>query len=663
MRGSWVERGTVVIRLGRPHFAFFRGYLDGLEIGALMLRYLGDDARADDHTARGDLRRAKSMVKWIRAQLLLAARRSLAPADARLLAISPGVLTPTRPGLSSLEAYREDHDPDGMYGEAELILLFQEAGAGGTAADHRRALRNQRLHVRQQRALQQLEALVSADPAPLDPVDAWLDPMLAARLVAVNVRTLADLVALIDRHGYRWYTKVPKIGLTAALHIGRWLQADTTRQALGHRLTPGAFTPRRALTSLPSPVPTAGEIATLERLRLPAGLDGADGTNRGARCQLDADEDLSALLAWLSSRQASAHTLRSYRKECERFLIWAVFERGKPLSSLGVEDCAGYRRFLGLLGRTPPANWAPQFRLPQAAWICARGVTRDSRYWRPFQGSLSPASQRQALIIIQALLQWLVDQDYLYANPMRAQRMPAPGVSGLDTSRALTVAEWQVVQAYVGQQEMNADDAYWRLRCILALAYGTGLRISELAELRRRHLQPFLRAGDTRTSWMLNVTGKGNRVRDVGVGPEVLRELLRHLACRGYPDIDSLPPDAPLIGPLGGQEPADTLSVQRIDRIIKRFFAGAARFAAEAEPALARRLESVSTHWLRHTFASHALANGMPLDVLRDLLGHRSLDTTSIYITTERDRRSRAMDAFTNAGVLSAAAESAQSSG
>ena len=35
MRGGWVERGTVLIRLSRPNFAFYRCYLDGLDVGAL----------------------------------------------------------------------------------------------------------------------------------------------------------------------------------------------------------------------------------------------------------------------------------------------------------------------------------------------------------------------------------------------------------------------------------------------------------------------------------------------------------------------------------------------------------------------------------------------------------------------------------------------------
>ena len=40
MRGGWVERGTVLIRLTRPHFVFYRGYLEGLDLGKLARRYL-----------------------------------------------------------------------------------------------------------------------------------------------------------------------------------------------------------------------------------------------------------------------------------------------------------------------------------------------------------------------------------------------------------------------------------------------------------------------------------------------------------------------------------------------------------------------------------------------------------------------------------------------
>jgi hypothetical protein len=48
MRGGWVERGPALIRLARGHFAFYRGYLDGLDIGDLAQRYLETATGTED---------------------------------------------------------------------------------------------------------------------------------------------------------------------------------------------------------------------------------------------------------------------------------------------------------------------------------------------------------------------------------------------------------------------------------------------------------------------------------------------------------------------------------------------------------------------------------------------------------------------------------------
>jgi site-specific recombinase XerD len=64
----------------------------------------------------------------------------------------------------------------------------------------------------------------------------------------------------------------------------------------------------------------------------------------------------------------------------------------------------------------------------------------------------------------------------------------------------------------------------------------------------------------------------------------------------------------------------------------------------ESDRDAAQKLRSASTHWLRHTFATHGIHNGMTLETIRDLLGHRSLSTTSVYVTTEKDKRSREVE-------------------
>ncbi|MGO4157029.1 tyrosine-type recombinase/integrase [Cupriavidus sp. YAF13] len=64
----------------------------------------------------------------------------------------------------------------------------------------------------------------------------------------------------------------------------------------------------------------------------------------------------------------------------------------------------------------------------------------------------------------------------------------------------------------------------------------------------------------------------------------------------------------------------------------------------------AARLDAASTHWLRHTHISHALAAGAPLEVVQQNAGHASLDTTTRYVTTEAARRMAATQAVWNAG-------------
>jgi len=60
----------------------------------------------------------------------------------------------------------------------------------------------------------------------------------------------------------------------------------------------------------------------------------------------------------------------------------------------------------------------------------------------------------------------------------------------------------------------------------------------------------------------------------------------------------------------------------------------------------AARLASASTNWMRHSHASHAIAAGMPIEIAQQNLGHASLATTTVYVTTEAKRRMKAVTAF-----------------
>ena len=658
MRGGWVEHGTVLIRLTRPHFAFYRGYLEGLALGPLAHRYLETAIGTED--AATDLRIAQSSVGWVRDQLLVAARRSANPTTARLIGLAPERFQiDYAETVPSLEAFREERDPYEVYSEEDLIGFFQEQyGDGSVHAvrnSARKAARNARLRTRQMIALWQLEELVASDPKRTDGVDGWLDPALAARLKDSGLTTLQLLIDAINGFGFRWYAKVPKVGKKAAAQIIKWLTEPGVSAALGVRLHARGLAPRSQLAAtVPAMYPPRTDIVPLENLLIPPALDGAKGTNRGERSLLSAHNDLAAIQAWLNKCKPGGHTVRSYRKEAERFVLWAVVEKGKPVSSLTVEDCVDYRDFLWDLGRVTPALWSRKFSIEQARWLGTRGTPRWSEFWRPFEGPLTASSQKTALVIIQSLCQWLTDQHYLHGNPFKSVGRLARGADRIDVTRALTGAEWKAVKAHLSQ--MASDERYFRLRFVLVLAYSTGARLSELVAMRKRDLRSFSRDDETEQQWEIRVTGKGEVTREVQLHLFVMNEIRSYFRQRGHVTFDAAPADAPLIASLEADPQtgcADApLSSSRLYDVLKGFFAEVADTLPPAQHAMAERLRRASTHWLRHTFATHFLQTGGELAILRDLLGHKSLATTSVYVTTERDNRSRAIEKFGRNAVL-----------
>lgn len=147
---------------------------------------------------------------------------------------------------------------------------------------------------------------------------------------------------------------------------------------------------------------------------------------------------------------------------------------------------------------------------------------------------------------------------------------------------------------------------------VMALLYGSGLRISEALGLKRREV-PRPGEGD-----VLIVTGKGNKTRMVPVLQNVLALVQDYLAMCPYP----LPAEGPIfVGARGGP-----LS-PRIIQLAMEQLRGALGLPDSATP-----------HALRHSFATHLLSRGGDLRAIQELLGHASLSTTQIYTGIDSER-------------------------
>ncbi|WP_341774241.1 phage integrase family protein [Burkholderia gladioli] len=385
-----------LLRLTTAHFALYRAFLEGLDEHTLHAHYgpPGTDVRVTRRT-----------LATLRETLTIAARRAGDIDAAHLLRLKPGSLpAEAHAGAGqgeapaavppTLEAFRDQVDPDHFYSERELLGLYLEQfpPASSPAIDLKVA-RNRRLRERQDAAL--VEA-----PRPDHTLEGWFDAAVVARLAAVGITTFDELLALIRRRRQRWYSAVPRLGATGARRITDFI--DQHAGTLGY-LSRLALVPRRQLApgdaSLQPFARVGADVAPLEALRVPATLDGSAGLNRAPvpAHQAEMNTDLQAVNAWIAIRGArSAQTQRAYRREAERLLLWAIVAKGKPFSSLNTLDVAEYlEQFL--------AN--PQ---PTERWIGRGGVERFDPAWRPFAGPLSARSRDTARRILTAMGAWLV---------------------------------------------------------------------------------------------------------------------------------------------------------------------------------------------------------------------------------------------------------------
>jgi len=141
-------------------------------------------------------------------------------------------------------------------------------------------------------------------------------------------------------------------------------------------------------------------------------------------------------------------------------------------------------------------------------------------------------------------------------------------------------------------------------QALLELAYASGLRLSELRNLRLEQLQ--LAAG------FITVIGKGNKERIIPVNKEIIA------AIRHYQDLK--------------RKEFDTKEeVLLVTEKGKKMYPRYAWLAVNRSLALSSTLDKKSPHVLRHTFATHLMNNGADLNAVKELLGHSSLAATQVY--------------------------------
>lgn len=372
------------------------------------------------------------------------------------------------------------------------------------------------------------------------------------------------------------------------------------------------------------------EILPVEKLTtLPAALSGVAGTNRSLAQQpkIAASNDLEAIRAWYNRFKDKKNTYESYRREGERLLHWAILQRRKALSSLTHEDFQLYEEFLK----------DPQ---PADVWISKTKFSREHPGWRPFYKPLEPRSIAQGMGIINNLMSWLVEAQYLAGNPLTLNRKKrSKKVKRL--TRFLDTVQWDAVLRYVETMPRESDrdiEHYERTRWLTRLFYLAGMRISEVADNTMGCFQRF-RDSKGAYRWTLVITGKGDKERAIPVGDDLLQALQRYRTSLGLPPFPSAGETTPLVLSLRNKQLREGIQRQALDSVVSKFFEGTAAMLEQSEDEHERNsamvLRFASAHWIRHSAGSHMANAGVQLTRVRDFLGHENIQTTSIYLHTE----------------------------
>ncbi len=270
-------------------------------------------------------------------------------------------------------------------------------------------------------------------------------------------------------------------------------------------------------------------------------------------------QDVGDYLGRLASqRQLSPHTIAAYRGDLFQFLDFCGDQGGEDTALV---DRHLLRRYLAHL---------------EEAGLSRRSIARKSS-------------------AVRGWLEDLVKRGHLPANP--AAQLARPRL-GERLPRALP--RRQVASILDGLPSATPIDL--RDRALLEVLYGTGLRVSELAQLRTTDFATDL----------ITVTGKGGKVRAVPIGRPA-RDAVAAYVERGRGQLaHSGRSDALWLGVRGGK--LDERGIRR-----------AVRSRAATFP-----------HALRHSYATHLLEGGADLRTVQELLGHRDLATTQIYTAVSR---------------------------
>jgi integrase/recombinase XerD len=271
----------------------------------------------------------------------------------------------------------------------------------------------------------------------------------------------------------------------------------------------------------------------------------------------DIQKAISEYLAALMTEGKAERTVAVYGARLNRFAKWCADQEKTKPESLSSADL---RAFIAHLQAKGNGNGTP----------------------------------RQNAVVVKGLSRWLFSEGRLQTDPFTTVKLAKPSTK-IPEPFSDEEVRWLLRATHHTREPQ-------RNKTILLILLDSGLRVSELVSLDLKHIR--FEDGTA----MAKVMGKGNKMREVPLGKEAVKELKCYLNGR-------------IAGPVFTSGNGKPLSVRRVEEIIKE--------CAKLAGVNGKR---TSPHILRHTFAKKYLLNGGDPFSLQQILGHSNLETVKLYI-------------------------------
>ncbi len=219
---------------------------------------------------------------------------------------------------------------------------------------------------------------------------------------------------------------------------------------------------------------------------------------------------------------------------------------------------------------------------------------------------LTPPSQGRVLSGIKAFYKFLLLGNHIQKDPAADIAAPQRG------KRLPEVLDFHEIEELLGAIDLSKPEGV-RNRAMLETLYSSGLRVSELVELRLHHL--FFDIG------FIKVVGKGGKERLVPIGADAVKYIEQYRAhVRSHLDIQPGHENVLFLNRRGAK-----LSRVMVFMIIRNL------------AQIIGLQKTISPHTFRHSFATHLLEGGADLRTIQEMLGHASIVTTEVYTHMDVD--------------------------